>query len=279
MRALDLAGQSPEPDDDIEALEQLLQLAERFRVSTDSVRRCATAIQALVAQGHASPAVARCLASLVPIATHHDLLRELGDVIVRDGSRLLESNLEDEEVQVALKSAVARAWLGLGRRDRARALLGELEQQRLSSVDRLKLAAMEVDTLETRQERSKAVDLLLQALEDAQDASPTVRIPALQKLMELWPETRETEGLLPYIDELLATAKNLREPRRTLCLVGSAIRLWGAGRRVQALRAWSTIDEERIRRETPPVLADKVLAVVRKARKKLDTARAETVVT
>jgi hypothetical protein len=136
---------------------------------------------------------------------------------------------------------------------------------------------MESDALEDAPQRSRATDHLLEALDVAKEASPALRMPALQKLISIWPENRDTAGLVPYIDELLSLAKLLKEPRRTMALVSASVRLWQANRRVQALRAWSMIDEARLRREAPPVIAERVIAVVAKAREKLDSSTAETV--
>lgn len=276
IRALDLAAQSPEPDDDLEVLERILHLAEHVRISPDAVRRSAAAVQMLVARGHHSAAVAHCLTALGPLVSQNDLLAELGDGLVSAGSRLLEAKLPDE-AKLALRTTVARVWLGLGRRDRARELLVELQQDRLGPEERLRICLMESDTLEEPTQRSKATDHLLAALDEAGDAPAALRMTALQKLIALWPDHRDTEGLLPYIDELLSLARTLKEPRRTMALVGAAVRLWQANRRVQALRAWSMIDEDRLRREAPPVIAEKVLKVVAKAREKLDSSTAETV--
>ena len=276
IRALDLAAQSPEPDDDLAALERILKLSERVRISPEAVRRCTAAVQMLVARGHLSDSVAHCLTALAPLVSQNDLLTELGDGLISAGSRLLEARLP-EETLLALRTTVARAWLGLGRRDRARELLAELQQDRLTPSDRLKICLMESDALEDAPQRSRATDHLLEALDEAKEASPALRMPALQKLISIWPENRDTAGLVPYIDELLSLAKLLKEPRRTMALVSASVRLWQANRRVQALRAWSMIDEARLRREAPPVIAEKVIAVVAKAREKLDSSTAETV--
>ncbi|MFH2010384.1 MAG: hypothetical protein ABI333_27545 [bacterium] len=277
VRALDLATQSPEPDDDIEVMQRILQLAEQSPISTGAITRCASALQDLVTQGHRSVAVANCLIALGQVVQRQGLLEEIGEIIVGAGSRLLEEELE-REVELNLKTTVARAWLGLGRTERARPLLKEVDDVRLGPEDRLNVALMTAETHQEKQRSGKAADALLAALEMTRDVEPTVRLPALQKLLSVWPDSRELEGLLPYVDELLETAKTMTEPRRTLCLVGTALRLWPAGRRVQALRAWSMIDEDRIRRETPPMMAEKVLSVVEKARLKMDTSQSQTVV-
>ncbi|MFC1482377.1 hypothetical protein ACFL51_01075 [Myxococcota bacterium] len=276
IHALDLAEQSPEPDDDIEVLQRILRLAERFPVSPEALKRCSDAVDSLVVNGHVSQAVARCLTALADVIQRQGLMEELGQIVVAAGSRLLEEAL-DSELQLALKTAVAQAWLGLGRNERARALLKEVDEARLSPQDRLNVALMTADSLQSKSDADRAADVLITALQEASSENPASRLPTLQKLMAVWPESRSNDELLPFVDELLETARTLKEPRRTLCLVGTALRLWPSGRKVHALRAWSMIDEERIRRETPPMMAEKVLGVIERAKQKLDTSQAETV--
>ncbi len=59
--------------------------------------------------------------------------------------------------------------------------------------------------------------------------------------------------------------------------MGAALRLWPSGNKVHALRAWSCIDEERLRREAPPMMVEKVVGMLNKARQKMDTSQDETV--
>ncbi len=121
------------------------------------------------------------------------------------------------------------------------------------------------------------MELLERALQEASDEDPVNRLSTLQKILACWPKSRGADELVPYVDELLETAKILKEPRRTLALLGAALRMWPAGQKVHALRAWSSIDEERLRRETPPMMTEKVLGMIEKARKKLDSSQTETV--
>jgi tetratricopeptide (TPR) repeat protein len=276
VHALDLAMESPEPDDDIEVLQRILQLAERFQISKAAVKRCANAVEGLVKNGHRTTAVARCLIALGVVIGQQGLTNELGQAVVSAGSRLIEEELDGETV-VALKTAVARAWLGLGRTERARSLLREVDEARLTPLDRLNVAALRADALQIKRRSDRAVELLERALAEAADEEPVARLPALQKLLACWPPSRGADDLVPHVDELLETAKTLKEPRRTLALVGAALRLWPSGQKMHALRAWSSIDEERLRRETPPMMAEKVLGMIEKARQKLDTSQSETV--
>jgi len=276
VRALDLAMESPEPDDDIEVLQRILQLAERFQISTEAVKRCARAVEGLVNSGHRTVPVAACLAALGIVIQQQGLTKELGQAVVSAGSRLIEEEL-DAETLIALKTAVARAWLGLGRTERARTLLREIDEARLTPMDRLNVASMRADAQQAKRRSERGAELLERALAEAVDEAPVARLPALQKLLSCWPPSRSADDLVPYMDELLETAKNLKEPRRTLALVGASLRLWPSGQKVHALRAWSSIDEERLLRETPPVMAEKVLAMIEKARQKLDTSQTETV--
>lgn len=276
VRALDLAMESPEPDDDIEVLQRILQLAERFQISTEAVKRCARAVEGLVNSGHRTIPVAACLAALGVVIQQQGLTKDLGQAVVSAGSRLIEEEL-DAETHVALKTAVARAWLGLGRTERARTLLREIDEARLTPMDRLNVASMRADAQQTKRRSERSAELLERALAEAKDEAPEARLPALQKLLSCWPPSRSADDLVPYVDELLETAKILKEPRRTLALVGASLRLWPSGQKVHALRAWSSIDEERLLRETPPMMAEKVLAMIEKARRKLDTSQTETV--
>ncbi len=276
VRALNLAMESPEPDDDIEALERILQLAERFQISAEAVRRCAAALELLVENGHRTTPVAACLTALGVVIGNQGLIKELGQAVVSAGSRLMEEDL-DTEVLIALKTSVARAWLGLGRAERARTLLREIDNARLTPLDRLNVATMRADALQAKRRSERATELLERALAGAVDEEPVVRLVALQKLLACWPPSRGSDDLVPYVDELLDTAKTLQEPRRTLALVGASLRLWPTGQKVHALRAWSSIDEERLRRETPPMMAEKVLAMIEKARQKMDTSQTDTV--
>lgn len=276
VRALDLAMESPEPDDDIEALQRILQLAERFQISAEAVRRCANALEGLVENGHRTPPVAKCLAALGVVIQQQGLTKELGQAVVSAGSRLMEEEL-DTDTLVALKTAVARAWLGLGRAERARTLLREVDDARLTALDRLNVASMRADALQAKRRSERATEILERALAEAVDEDAVARLPALQKLLSCWPQSRSADDLVPHVDELLETAKILKEPRRTLALVGASLRLWPTGQKVHALRAWSSIDEDRLRRETPPMMAERVLGMIEKARKKLDTSQTETV--
>ncbi len=149
VRALDLAMESPEPDDDIEALQRILQLAERFQISKEAVKRCASAVEGLVLNGHRTEPVARCLTALGVVIQQQGLTKELGQAVVSAGSRLLEEEL-DTETLVALKTSVARAWLGLGRTERARSLLQEVDDARLTPMDRLNVASMRADALQAK---------------------------------------------------------------------------------------------------------------------------------
>jgi hypothetical protein len=275
VRALNLAVESPEPDDDIEAIQRILQLAERFQISSEAVRRCASALEGLVLNGHRTAIVASCLTALGVVIGQQGLTKELGQAVVSAGSRLMEEDL-DPDLLVALKTAVARAWLGLGRTERARTLLREIDDARLTPLERLNVAIMRADALQAKRRSERSAELLEQALAGAIDEEPVARLGALQRLLACWPASRGPDDLVPYVDELLETAKILKEPRRTLALMGAALRLWPSGQKVHALRAWSSIDEDRLRRETPPMMAEKVLAMIEKARLKMDTSQSET---
>jgi hypothetical protein len=277
VRALALAGQSPEPDDDIEALQRILALAARFRVSDGCIEQCLAAAELLVRQGHRSQALAQCVAALGPLVHGHELYGTLGERLIHVGDALLGASL-NFAARRGLVTAVARAWLALDRPDQARLVLSDLDRTAMGPTERLGLAILEAEALKATEDAGRATTVLVEALQGARTASAMDRIPALQKLLALWPDTYDSEVILPFFDELLDTAGQLKEPRRTLCLVNLAIRLWPLGRKVQALRAWSMIDEDRLRRETPPVLAAKVLSVVERTRQKLDTKSEATVV-
>ncbi len=199
VRALELAMESPEPDDDIETLQRILQLAERFTISKETVRRCAVAVEALVKNGHRTEPVTRCLVALEAVIGQQGLTKELGQAIVSSGSLLLEEDL-DGQLQVALKTSVARAWMGLGRMERARALLREVDEARLSPTDRLNVAFMSADALMAKDRADHATDLLERALAAAKGQPPETRLPAIQKLMACWPASRGADGLVVYVD-------------------------------------------------------------------------------
>lgn len=276
VKALEVAGLSPEPDDDIEALERIMELAERVPVSDESVRRCAAAVELLVSRGHHTPSVARCVVAVGQLIERNDLMSELREKLVRHGARLLETDL-DEQTGRELTALVASAWAAMGRMDRARTLLRELDKQSVPPEERLRLALMEVEALEDRREHGDAVDRLLAVLEDTREAEPVKRVPALQKLITLWPESRDNEALAQYADEVLEIVNKLGEPRRAVHLARAAVRLWMTGLKTRAMRAWTMIDEEKVRLASPPMLTEKVMALLRKAREKLDISAAKTV--
>jgi len=269
LKALDMAAKSPEPDDDIETIQLILEMADRFSLSPYSVRRCVDAVHSLVSEGHAQPELARSIVALGPLVAARDLKEELAPAIVETCRSLARSPLP-QELRYSLATTAARALLWMNRSDDAEAILQDALGMDPDPVNQIEIAMLKADVCVAEENRHLASAILMEVLDRTRSLDGRNRLPAIRKLLAVWPKGRNTRELYRLVRELGAVAGRLPEPRRTLVLVTSLLKLATLGERQWALELWSQVDFERIRYSVPKRTADRLEKVVRRAAETLD---------
>ncbi len=264
LKALDVAAKSPEPDDDIETIQLILEMADRFSLSAYSVRRCVDAVHSLVAEGHAQPELARSIVALGPLVAARNLKAELAPEIVETCQALTRSPLP-QDMRYSLATTAARALLWMDRADDAEAVLQDALGMDPDPVNQIEIAMLKADVCVAEDNRHLASAILTEVLDRTKSLDGRNRLPAIRKLLAVWPKTRNTRELYRLVRELGAVAGRLPEPRRTLVLVTSLLKLVSLGERQWALELWNLVDFERIRYSVPEKTAQRLEKVVRRA--------------
>lgn len=120
-QALEVAMESPEPDDDIGALSELMLLAGHTELSDDTLERCFDCLDGVVCGGHGGDAVADVLSLLV----QHSWGRidpKMSRRLAEHGLTLLRGGLSPTE-QALVGWAAGAVWVNLGEADLARQTL------------------------------------------------------------------------------------------------------------------------------------------------------------
>ena len=269
LKALDLAAQSPEPDDDIETIGNILALGDRFSLSAYSVQRCVDAVHMLATRGHSGPDLAQALVSLAPLVAAHDLKDDLGGVLVEAAQALFKTPLT-QQLRYTLATTAARALLWQKRTNEADAFLRDALGTDPDPISQIGIGMLKADVCLVEDNRHMATAVLLETLDKTRTLDGRNRLPALKKLFGVWPKGRNTRELRPFVREIAATAERLTEPKRTLTLVTSLLRLVGLGDRQAAMELWRHVDYERLRYSVPKSVAQRMFDVVEKAARTLD---------
>lgn len=268
VKALDMAVQSPEPDDDLETLGKILGLAERFRLSPYSIRRCADTLHALVQRGHHGKEVVARVVELTPLIAGRELRRELAQPIIDITTTLLKIPVT-QPMRQALATSGARALLWAGKLEEADEVLEHAVGGQDDPVANLEIAMLKADILKQEKRPDQACDVLLDGLEKNRQLDARGRLPVLKKVLSMWPEERGFRELRPVVWELKRAVEQLREPKRTLTMIGAAIKLRSLGRDREAREIWNRVDYERIRYRVPQPVAEKIHTLLDQAAKKL----------
>jgi len=126
VQALEIAMESPQPDDDVAALGHLLALARYTTLSVETLERCFDCLDGLIDNGHRGDALAPVLSLLIQDAWGHldsTRCRRLAE----HGLTLLAGPLSPAN-QALVGWASAAMWMNLGERDRARETLSRIDR-------------------------------------------------------------------------------------------------------------------------------------------------------
>jgi hypothetical protein len=268
VKALDMAVQSPEPDDDLETVGKILDLADRFRLSAYSIRRCVDTLHTLVEKGHHGPEVVDRVIKLAPLIAGLELKRELGQFLVDITTTLLKTPVS-QNMRQALATAGARALLWLGKLEEADEVLGHAVGADDDPVTYLEIAMLKAEILKQEKNRGQACDVMLDALEKTRALDARGRLPVLRKVMGMWPENRSFRELRPVVWEFKRAVESLREPKRTLTMIGGVVRLRALNRDKEAREIWSRVDFEKIRYLVPQAVAEKIHGILGQAADKM----------
>jgi len=253
LKALGQAAQSPEPDDDILALQHLIALFSRggATLEPETVRRCVRTVAGLVRQGHRGTAVSNIVCVFDPIVAAGGLSQELDSTLAEAGDKLLEGDMEKAE-RVGLTASNATVWLRLGRTDSALARLEECKKLSLTASEGLEIARVEAKVRWVNQDRDGAADALIAALSGKKKAEPVERLTAMEQLILLWPDTKDgKEGWLEQFEEELNATGGLA---RDLGLVSLATALIKSGDKERALPIAKRANLKTVRDAVPPHL-------------------------
>ena len=267
LKALDVAVQSPEPDDDIETIEKILQLADRFNLSAYSVRRCVDAIHKLVTHGHHGVEVARSVVALTPLIAEQDIKKEMAPFLTETTSILLKTPLP-KKIRQDITAVAVRAYLWKGDPQRADEVLAEAlakDEDGAGPLRHIEVALLKSNILLQEGDEYAASDVLLDALSKKGKLDGRTRLPLLRKLLSNWPSKRGVQEIRPVTLELIRACRSLQEPKRTMVLVKTSVRLHSRGQRESAMSLFGNVDYEKTRYTVPPPIAKKLYRVVQKA--------------
>jgi hypothetical protein len=249
LDALDLAGRSPAPADDIEALRQLMLLSGQVNLRPDTVRRCATTACGLVEAGHRGDAIAQIVDLLQLRASTYGLSEELDPPLATSGTALLDGDLS-RQLRVPLACSTARSWLRSGRADQADRVLTKLQAIHPDPTETLKIACARAEVDRDSGDPEGATDVLLESLEMSRGLGWEECREALHMLIGLWP--RERAGVDEWLDDYRRGVQGMQEPMRTHFLVNLVFALARLGRRGEALQVGRGIDFIKLRQGVAP---------------------------
>jgi hypothetical protein len=267
MRALEAAGETETPEDDLIAMVKLGSMScNGVRLSDGTVRAYLGAVEVLSAGG-AAPRLVPHLVLLGSLVPDYGLGGELDPKLVRAGHAVLGKNLPPAQaLEVVLVTAGAQDRSGDS--DGATRLLANARRVHGDVTSRLRIARVEAKALFDRQRYPEAFDELANAIRAAwQAAPPLVVAQAVTQLLGMWP--RQAPGIDEWINLLRGVADRIGEPRRSIALAEAIDLLANIGRKPEARALAQHCNFDRIVAGAPPSAREAVAATIATLRKAL----------
>jgi hypothetical protein len=252
-RALDVAAQTPEPYDDICALQAILLFGSRHRLSAETVDRCVLAIEHVLDGGDRSEGLAVATTITLATAQSSDALSTLGERLCRAGRQLLDQGRLAPKVYNPLALAIAGAWIAMGRDDRGTETLDDLETEgALDASARLQIAMTKADIYWNVGDKDNAADVLIEALTQNTEIDANSRLTPLQKLVCVWPPQRA--GVGKWLEELVSSARSIGEPQNSLALLTAAVSFVQTGKTAEGKAILARVNLDALKEQVPASL-------------------------
>ena len=185
VQALRLAGQTPETEDDIQAIEQLLNLPPEFLVERDIVE-CASRLAQMARQGREATRLVTCIGTVHMSALRKGIVQQVLPFLADAAERLLDTGLDHEAWMSAANTAAGFA-ARLGRQAKAVAILAQIRQRAASDNEQRGADILESTVRWFGGDREGAFALLESVFEKT--PVETRWIKALN-LVQIWPPGR-----------------------------------------------------------------------------------------
>jgi hypothetical protein len=185
VEALRLAAQTPESEDDTQAIEQLCNLPSEFLAERDIIE-CASRLAQLAPQGAGATRLAKCIGVVQMAAIIKGIVRQVWPFLADASERLLDLGLDHDAWMSAANTAAGLA-ARVGRQAKAAAILAETRKRVANDKERRTTDILESTVRWFGGDREGACALLESAFETA---PVNERWIVAMSLVQMWPPGR-----------------------------------------------------------------------------------------